>query len=176
MKRFWERDRDPVDAMLRSSSPRATDELVDRLGERVIASSRPGPRRLSRAAFGTAFAVFMLGSFASFGGIGYAAQGAESTVHTMKRALAPAKSSSVQARTSKSAAQDQYGEEEVEEKTVTKTTPPAVVKVAGATGGTPAAATTDTLPFTGIGLGATAAVGSLLLAFGMFLRRRESQK
>jgi hypothetical protein len=182
VRMFWKRERDPVDQALRKARPKAPEELVDDLGGRIAMATRPAPRRWSRPAFAAAFAVFMLGSFASFGGLGYAASSAQTSVHTMKRALAPAKSTVAVKRSAKSAAQDQYGEDKVQEETQTPVTsnnndnnqsPPA--QVAGATAGTPAATTSGTLPFTGFGLGTTGVIGSLLLAFGIFLRRRESQ-
>ncbi len=180
MRKFWKREIDLVDEMLRSARPEAPEELVDELGGRVSATVRADPRRWSRTAFATAFAVFMLGSFASFGGMGYASESAVTAGHTVKRALSPAKSVAQQNEDEEcdgeSAAENQYCEEEVEESFSSQPSNPTttVVKVAGATGAAPAA-TTDTLPFTGYGLGATAAIGSLLLAFGMFLRRRESR-
>lgn len=72
---------------------------------------------------------------------------------------------------SRTSAGDQYGEESI---------PTTVEKgksaVAGVTATSPTSAPkSDTLPFTGLGLGAAAAIGGSLLLLGVFLRRRESR-
>ena len=173
MSRFWNREGDPVEGVLRDARPEGRDELVARLADRV-ATSRPA-RRWSRAAFAGAMTVFMLGSFASFGALGYAASGARDAAKSITRIAAPAKQARPTVR--KSSAQDQYG--------VPKATPvvkvkAAVVKkpktrVAGAFTPPPVRAGSE-LPFTGLGLGATAGLGLLLLGLGAVLRRRETAR
>jgi hypothetical protein len=111
--------------------------------------------------------VFMVGFFASFGGLGYAASNAQAAARSVTRIVSPAKSLSVKTQ---SASQDQYGNQTF--------TPPAakqtkVIKVAGVSSQEPTSS--GELPFTGIGLGVTAALGLMLMTLGVFLRRRESR-
>ena len=182
----WKKDRDPVEQALRVDRPEAPEGLVAELTGRIPADRRAGG---SRAAFLAALTVFMLGSFASFGGLGYAASSAQSTVKAVKRTVAPAsKQKTVSTRLAVSSADDQYNEKALTVKRVASAKP--VKKVASATAAstkappkpatgsaTPpvAAVQGETLPFTGFGLGATAGFGSLLLALGVFLRRHEAQ-
>ncbi len=177
MRKFWGSQRDPVEGALRGARPEPRDELVAALGDRVASASAPSVRRWSRTAFACALTVFMIGTFASFGGVGYAAAGAEKTATTVKQIVAPAKKE--RARASQSAAQNQYEHEETVEESVeefaTESEPVVQVKGATSSGPTPTP-TSDTLPFTGIGLGATAALGLLLLALGVILRRREARE
>src|SRR6185436_18495624 len=51
-------------------------------------SKSKAPRRGSRVAFALALTVFIVGTFASFGGVGYAASGAVSAVKVVKKAVA----------------------------------------------------------------------------------------
>jgi hypothetical protein len=163
--KIWKGQQDPVDNALRSAAPRAADELVDELSGRVLASATRRSGRSSRTAFGAALTVFMLGTFASFGGIGYAATSAQSTVTAVKRVVIAEKKAKTVAQTS---AATQYGAQKVP---TVKTPSEPVVRVAGTSATQPQQ--TGTLPFTGYGLGATAALGAALLALGLVLRRRE---
>ena len=106
----WKRERDPVDSVLRSAAPRPSDDLVAGLSDRVLATAPKRAGRGSRTAFAAALAVFMLGTFASFGGLGYAASGAQSASEVVKRVVAPAK---VQKQAKRTAAAGQYGEQAV---------------------------------------------------------------
>src|SRR5207247_1794732 len=154
----------------RAERAEAPDALVAGLAHRV-AAVRP-VRRWSRVAFAGALTVFMLGFFASFGGLGYAASNAQSVTKTVTRIVKPAKVEKLAVRQTQSAGQDQYGHQ--------KYTPPAakpikkVIKVAGVSTSEPTASSGE-LPFTGLGLGVTAALGLMLLALGTLLRRRESR-
>jgi hypothetical protein len=167
--RFWGRGRDSVEVALRAARPVADDELVDGLAARVAASNAPRTRtnRGSRLAFGAAVTVFMLGTFASFGGLGYAATNAADGKATAAK--------------SQSAASAQYDEEKVptvgESSAATPTlTPPKSSPTVSVAGESTAPKSSGTLPFTGLGLGATALLGSMLLVFGVFLRRREEAR
>jgi hypothetical protein len=167
--RIWGRRRDSVEEALRAAKPNASDELVGALTDQVLTTSRTRQQanRGSRLAFGAAVTVFMVGTFASFGGLGYAA------TTNAEKAAAPAKTTATQ-----SAAAAQYDEEDVPsvvgQSTLTPPKSPPTVVVAGqSAGATPAS---GTLPFTGLGLGATAALGSMLLALGIVLRRRETSR
>lgn len=181
----WKKDRDPVEQALRVDRPEPPEGLLAELTGRIPADRRAGG---SRTAFLAALTVFMLGSFASFGGLGYAASSAQSTVKAVKRTVAPAsKQKTISTRLAVSSADDQYNEKALTVKRVASAKP--VKRVASATASTKtskpatgsatppvAAVQGETLPFTGFGLGATVGLGSLLLALGVFLRRREAQE
>lgn len=116
--------------------------------------------RGSRAAFAAALITIVVGTFASFGGIGYAASGG---VHAIRHLT---HNSTVQ-----TASHDQYSKPKVAPtvaaivtaKTKPKAAPPAVV------------ATKGQLPFTGLSLVPTAALGLFFIALGLMLRRREAK-
>ena len=130
--------------------------------------------RGSRLAFASALAVLVIGTFLSFGGAAYAANGATQ---------APATPAST------SAAADEYGDQAVAEVPLTPPTAPKsqeptsqkptsqepTTQVEGATATAPAQKS-GTLPFTGVGLGSTALVSLLLVSLGVYLRRRESRE
>jgi hypothetical protein len=167
----WKRKRDPVEAALREARPAASDELVGQLSERVLATAVTRSNRGSRLAFGAAVTVFMLGTFASFGGLGYAASSAQTTATAVKRVVAPAKTQ----KAHRSSAASQYGEQSVLTPPVAKPKDPApTARVAAASAASPPKS--GTLPFTGLGLGATALLGSLLLTLGVVLRRRGARE
>jgi hypothetical protein len=115
-------------------------------------------QRGSRAAFAAALITFVVGTFASFGGIGYAASGG---VHAIRHLT---HNSTVQ-----TSSRDQYSKPKVAPTVAavatTKTTPKAPVVVA----------TKGQLPFTGLSLVPTAALGLLFIALGLMLRRREAK-
>jgi len=145
--------------------PKARPEFRSDLAEHVLASRPAGTvRPWSRVAFAGAVAAFMLGTFASFGGIGYAASGAGHTYKTVKTLV-------IEQRITvhHSAASAQYKP------------PPAPINnhtgsVAGndsQSGGVQAAAAAGTLPFTGFSLLATVLMSLGLIATGLLLRRRE---
>jgi hypothetical protein len=114
----------------------------------------------------------MLGTFASFGALSYAASGTTSAVSAVKRVVVENKA----VKREKSSAQDQYSQPSV-------VTPKQTAKPKASAGGvagqvskpsTSAVATpSGTLPFTGSGLLGTAALGLVFLALGIALRRRE---
>jgi hypothetical protein len=100
----------------------------------------------------------MLGTFASFGGIGYAASGASHAAQTLAD-LATAKKVKVH-----SAAADQYGPPPKAQPAATQAAQPAAAE---------AVAQARALPFTGLSLVGTALLGIALIAIGLALRRRE---
>jgi hypothetical protein len=106
----------------------------------------------------------ILGMFASFGGLGYAASGATSTYSIVKKAVVQHKLS---VDVHKSSAASQYPG---------TPTPPAN-QVAGQSAvkgtATGAVAGAQTLPFTGVSLLVTVLLGFALLVTGLVLRRRE---
>lgn len=107
----------------------------------------------------------MIGVFASFGGLAYAAERAE---HGLS-AVAKVASLHHAARESRSSpAADQYGPP--------TGPPPAGAGVSGAGGGSPSARPTGELPFTGFPLILSGAIGLAFVAFGVALHRREVRR
>ena len=165
----WKWGRDDVERQLRESRALPTDEFVANVAGSVRRASSHQTRRYSRVAFAAALSVMMLGTFASFGALSYAATGASETVQTVQRIVtgqAPV------ARKSTSAS-DQYAPKENKAVVVKEKATP-TGQVAQATTRPTAQVATGQLPFTGISLGATAALGLSLVGLGIFLRRRES--
>lgn len=149
-----------LEARLRSARPIPRDELVRSIAGR--AATKRAPRAWSRVAFAGALTTLLLGMFASFGGIGYAASGATQAIDTLKTLSTKHKV------TVHSAADAQYpGQPAPAPKGPSHAVKPAErTAVAGA-------AQSATLPFTGLSLLATVLVGSALLGIGLILRRRE---
>lgn len=119
----------------------------------------------------------MLGTFGSFGGLGYAASSAQGTVKVVKHIVVPVKVRRTAAvRTS---ATDQYGNVTTVVKSVTKTVVKPTVKtqVLAARATKPTTTpSSGTLPFTGFSLIGTLVFALALIALGVFLRRRESRE
>jgi hypothetical protein len=171
VKGFWNDREDALERVLRDARPEARDDLVADLVR--SATPRRYPRRWSRVAFASSLTVFMLGFFASFGGLGYAAANAHSVAKSVTRIAQPSTTQHKLAVKTKSAGQDEY-----DQQTYTppaKPKPAKVIKVAGISTQTQSQAAGDELPFTGLGLGLTAGLGLMLLAVGALLRRRESR-
>ena len=145
--------KDRIDKELRSAAPQAERDFVATLASEIPA---PRPRR-SRTAFASAVAVIVLG-FAMFGGVGYAAEGAQNVAGAAKKAV------------TKTSASDQYATSDPVQP-AEKTTEPPAVQVAGATEQAPKGA----LPFTGLSLLGTVGIGIALIAVGFTLRRRERE-
>jgi len=117
--------------------------------------------RKSRSAFTAAVMTFIVGSFISFGGVGYAASSSSHAIHTVTHVAKSQKS-----------AKSQYDHP----KTVTKPKPQSgSIKGSVQKSATkpPTTRPQSTLPFTGISLAFTAALGFLLLLAGVALRRVE---
>jgi hypothetical protein len=151
-----------LDAQLRSYRADASEDLVDRVSHRIAGERRTPQRAWSRAAFASAVAVFMLGTFASFGGLSYAASGATGTVHAVKQVA----SGKLLVSTHKSSASDEYG------KTPPKKQPP-TGGTAGEQASLGAVKTSGSLPFTGLSLAATLLLSLAMIVSGLALRRRE---
>lgn len=168
MRRPFRSRGDAVEVALRADRPEPGAALVADLSAFVSASPME-VHRGSRLAFASALAVLVIGTFLSFGGAAYAANGATQ---------APATPAST------SAAADEYGDQAVAEVPLTPPTAPKseeptsqgpTSQVEGATATAPAQKS-GTLPFTGVGLGSTALVSLLLVSLGVYLRRRESRE
>jgi hypothetical protein len=152
-----------LEARLRSARPEADEALVRTIAGAV--EPRRPQRAWSRVAFAGAFTTLLVGMFASFGGISYAASGATSAVQTLTK-IAKAEKVVVH----HSAAANQY------EPPGNDNQAPAsqVQGTAGAQG--VAAAQSGTLPFTGMSLLATMLLGLAMVVTGLALRRRERDK
>src|SRR5919198_2969099 len=77
-----------VEGLLRAHCPSPRPEFVEGLESRLGLHARR-PRAWSRVAFATALTTVMLGAFASFGGLSYAAGRVDHGVHAVKTALTP---------------------------------------------------------------------------------------
>jgi hypothetical protein len=162
--RFWRKDK--LEREL-ATAFRPSEQFESELQARVSASAPQRPyARASRIAFASAVAVFMLGTFASFGGVSLAAEGAKGTFHAVKR-VTVAQAPLVRHKTS---ASDEYGKQKPAKATPKapkqQFTPPTTV-VAGVNT-TPRQ---STLPVTGISLLMTLAVSLALAGSGFALRR-----
>jgi hypothetical protein len=153
------------EATLRSYRAEPRQEFLKSLAQRVATESSVRRRTAwSRLAFAGAASTMILGMFASFGGLGYAASGATSTYTAVKNVVIDQK---LNVDVRESSASAQYD---------TEPAPPPEQNVAPAQETQVAAAAigeADTLPFTGISLLATVLIGCMLLALGLILRRRE---
>jgi len=170
-KRMWKRrnfnDVGELEARLRGRRAEASDEFVDRLSRTVVTERRAPQRAWSRLAFASAVAVFILGTFASFGGLSYAASGATGTYHAVKQVT----SGKLLVSIHKSSAADEYGPTPKPHKKKQQVQ----TGVAGAQEQLGNVKSAGTLPFTGLSLLATSLVALALIASGVALRRRERQ-
>jgi hypothetical protein len=152
-----------LEAELRSHRASAPEELVDRVSHRIAGERRASQRAWSRVAFASAVAVFMLGTFASFGGLSYAASGATGTFHAVKQVA----SGKLLVSTHKSSAADEYGPNKPKKKQ-----PPAGGN-AGVQTSLGSVKASGSLPFTGLSLGVTLLLSFAMIVSGLALRRRE---
>ena len=151
-----------LEATLRKNRAEPREEFLQSLADHVDAKRPVHRTALSRLAFAGAASTMILGMFASFGGVGYAAGGASSAYSVVKKAVVDHKLS---VDVHKSSASAQYGH---------NPQPPAnqpAGQVEGSAAGAVAGA--QTLPFTGLSLLVTVLIGFTLLATGVILRRRE---
>lgn len=125
------------------------------------AVSRKRPKLGSKFAFSAALTVLMLGTFASLGGLGYAASQSKNAVHTITKVAAARKVVVLD-----SSAAGQYHKRTSPGKKQIFTPP-------SGPGSTGTVQQAGTLPFTGLSLTVTALVSGLLLLVGIMLRRRE---
>jgi hypothetical protein len=163
---MWNRRGDDrsLEAALRSRRAEAPADFVLDLSDKLLAASASPRRAWSRIAFASAVSVLILGSFASFGGVSYAASGASGTYNAVKQVVVVHK---LKVTVHRSSAQGVYSKPKPSAFTPPKThTSPTVqpaVKVQGQ----------QTLPFTGLSLLGTFLVSLALIGTGLVLRRRE---
>lgn len=140
------------------------------MGDRETRGNRrqpTGESRWPRVCYASAVAVMVLGTFASFGGISYAASSSGRVAHTVQK-VATGK----HIVHSSSASSDQYNQTptvkpQVQVKAVHASVKPSTKVAVGP------AKTTGTLPFTGFSLVGTLLLGLALIAAGTVLRVRE---
>lgn len=148
----------------------------------------------SRLSFAAAVTVLVLGSLASFGGVGYAASGANQAFTAVKQIVKPSRPHVVR----QTAAQDQYQPKKVtichkgHTITISRSALPAHLRHGDTIGPCPAGGVAGaganlghnlgatqsrgTLPFTGLSLGATTLLSLAFLLGGIALRRRAREQ
>ena len=168
---MWSRRNSPergaeLEAALRRYRAEPSAEFVDDLSRSFVQEGLPSPRAWSRLVFAAAVSVFILGTFASFGGLSYAASGATSTYKAVEQVVVKHKLT-VSVKTS--SASDQYPKQVL--------TPPVVSPTKKTSHKHHVAAVapvqSNTLPFTGFSLLATFVLSLALIGAGVALRRRE---
>jgi hypothetical protein len=151
---------------LRAGKPEPRGDFLLGLSKNMAVSTPRSPRRASRVAFAMALVTFMVGSFASFGGLSYAASGAASAASAVKHVVASDHRRALQS----SSAKAQYGSPP----TGTSEEQGTAGETAGA--GQVAGAQSSSLPFTGMSLLVTALLGFSMLTAGLLLRWREQRQ
>jgi hypothetical protein len=169
---MWSRRNSPgrkseLEAGLRAYRAQPSTEFVDDLSRKLV-SERLSPRRAwSRLAFAGAVSVFILGTFASFGGLSYAASGVTDSYKAVKQVVVTHKLT-VTVHTSSAAAQYPHKPKKPHKSVFVPPKPAGPSAVAGV-----AAAPSGTLPFTGVSLLATFLLSLAFIGAGIGLRRRE---
>jgi hypothetical protein len=154
-----------LEARLRAFRAEPRSDFVRNLSRHVAGHLATSRRPSSRLAFAGAACVFILGTFASFGGLSYAGSAAAGTYSTAKQvAVKHALFTSVH----KSSAADQY------RRKPPKPPKPRHLGNAGVQAGV--ARARGTLPFTGLSLLVTLCLSLALIVGGLVLRRLESHR
>jgi hypothetical protein len=161
---MWSRRRTGFEDALRRQRAEAPAGFVDELSKKVAGSRPSSGRAWSRLAFASAVSVFILGTFASFGGLSYAASGATGTYTAVHQVVVKHK---LKVSVHTSSATGQYPHSPTKKPAVLH-----VKKAHHAVLGTQAVSA-NTLPFTGVSLLATFLVSLALIGTGVVLRRRE---
>ena len=190
MKRFRPGRKDDLGVELRASRPEPSRDFVDTLSERIAPDGRRTRQRsASRLSFAAALTVFMLGTLASFGGLGYAASSTKAAFKKVGALEGPS--------AARTPASDQYVEKVTichngHTITISQSALPAHLRhgdtigpcdVLGASasrtlggGALGTTASGGALPFTGISLAATVLLSLVLMTLGFALRRRANAK
>jgi hypothetical protein len=158
-----------LEVRLRAIRAEPRHVFVRDLSERMIGSAETRSRRpLSRLAFAGGLITLMVGMFASFGGLGYAASGADNAYKAVTK-LATSHHVTVH----HSAARAQYPGNPPKTTVVAAAHEPQTASGVAAESAVAAAAQSGSLPFTGFSLLATVLISAALIASGLLLRRRE---
>jgi len=158
-----------LEAALRRHRAEARADFVDGV-ERRLEGDRPRTTRAySRLAFAAAISAFILGTFASFGGLSYAASGAAQTYDGVQKVVVKHKLA-VSVHTSSAAGQYPHSVLKPPASAVKPVTHVTKVDHAAVA---PQTVSAETLPFTGVSLLGTFFVSLGLIGAGIFLRRRE---
>jgi hypothetical protein len=159
-----------LEAALRAQRAEAPDELVDDVARRLADARSRTARPWSRLAFASSVSVLILGTFASFGGLSYAASGVAGTYDAVHKVVVTHKLV-VKVKTSSAAGQYPHGVLKPP-KTVVKQVKE--VKTVPRHSALPAqTVSAGTLPFTGFSLLGTFVLSLGLIGVGILLRRRE---
>jgi hypothetical protein len=149
-----------LESRLRAERAKAPDALVETIVRSVTPERARSPRG-ARLSFAGAVAVLVVGSFASLGGVGYAASAGQVTVRAVKQIVVHH-----HVTVHHSSAIAQYVKPDIK-----LGKPKPASQTLGVTASLPAKVQ-GTLPFTGISLGITVAISLLLMGLGFGLRRR----
>jgi hypothetical protein len=161
----WGRQFSDVELLLHEHSPSPRPEFIDAVA--VSLRRRDTRRRVpSRIAFASALTTVMLGTFAAFGGLSYAATSADRGTAALKQAAAMGENAPRVSE--RSPAADQY--------TSPPPPPPGGAGVLGGGQGAGQVSAAGELPFTGFPLLTAVAVGLGFLLLGVILRRRELRR
>jgi hypothetical protein len=169
---MWNRRADDrrLEDALRARRADAPADLVSELSATVAAATTAPRRAWSRVAFASAVSVLVMGTFASLGGISYAASGVSGTYVAVKKVVVTHK---LKAVVPESSASNQYKPAAPPPQAPKPPKPqPAAFKPPPA----PAAEVQgQTLPFSGFSLLGTVIVSLALIGLGVLLRRREQR-
>jgi hypothetical protein len=155
------RRRNGIEGRLRHARAEPRTAFVEALAERAAGGSPRSPG-WSRLAFAASLAVMMLGTFASFGGLSYAASGGTKALRTIEKVTTAHK-----VVVSHSSASSQYPKAKAAAAVAAKH----VVKAKPVT--LAATKQSGTLPFTGVSLLVTVLLSLALMGGGLLLRRVE---
>jgi hypothetical protein len=168
--RRWSEGDSDIEKRLQAARVAPRQEFVNQVFELLGTGRRHSAARAwSRLAFAGAFTTLILGAFASFGGLGYAAAGVDHTYQTVSKLVVKHHLTVHQ-----SAAADQYPKNPTPpgHATASKHAHHPIHGRLAAQRAFVATAKTGTLPFTGFSLVATVLVSLALIAAGILLRRR----
>lgn len=154
MRGIWRNEDGDLDRRLSRLREEPSEPLLDSI---VAGIGGRQPRAWSRGAFAAAVVTLIVGTFASFGGVSYAASGANEAVHAVSHTVRVQSSAEKQYKPAKT----------IRVASVHPTTKPVTPTVA---------VKAQTLPFTGYSLIWTAVAGFGLLLVGVALRRREHRR
>jgi hypothetical protein len=166
--RRWSEGGSDIEKRLHAARVAPRQEFVNQLSQLLGSGSRRSAALAwSRLAFAGAFTTLILGAFASFGGLTYAAAGVDHTYQTASKLVVKH-----HVTVHRSAAADQYPKNPTPPGHATAGRHRRIHRGFAAQTAFVATAKSGTLPFTGFSLVATVLVGLALTVTGILLRRR----